>query len=78
MAQAALRLDKRFADVKFLKENLWGDILRCAAMRLRLVADIQKLLEHPALLSSVSKAVAVNDISSYFPQATAKIDVLRT
>ncbi len=26
MAQAALRLDKSWADVAFLKENLWGDV----------------------------------------------------
>ncbi|MDF5717653.1 MAG: trypsin-like peptidase domain-containing protein [Rhizonema sp. NSF051] len=40
MAQVALRLDKSWADVAFLKENLWGD---------RLVADAQKLLSHPSL-----------------------------
>ena len=40
MAQAALRLDKRYADVAFLKENLWGD---------RLIADAQKLLSHPSV-----------------------------
>ncbi len=40
MAQAALRLDKRFANVAFLKDNLWG---------FRLVADAQKLLSHPSI-----------------------------
>ena len=40
MAQAALRLDKRYGDVAFLKQNLWGD---------RLIADAQKLLSHPSI-----------------------------
>ncbi len=40
MALAALRLDKRYADVEYLKENLWGD---------RLIADAQKLLSHPSV-----------------------------
>src|SRR5579883_1151420 len=40
MAQTALHLDKRFANVAFLKQNLWGD---------RLIADAQKLLSHPKL-----------------------------
>jgi|GEM_PF-5031880 len=38
MAQAILRLDKRWVDLNFLKQNLWGD---------RVVADAQKLLSHP-------------------------------
>lgn len=40
MAEAALRLDKSWADVKFLKENLWGA---------RLVADAEKLLSNPRM-----------------------------
>jgi hypothetical protein len=40
MAQTALSLDKRLADVDYLKQNLWGD---------RLIADAQKLLSHPKL-----------------------------
>ncbi len=37
MGEAALRIDKRFADVAFLKENLWGD---------RLLADTKKFLQY--------------------------------
>ena len=40
MAQAALRVNKTWADVAVLKQNLWGT---------RLVADAQKLLSHPSV-----------------------------
>ncbi len=40
MAQTALSVDKRHADIKFLKENLWGD---------KLIADTEKLLSHPKI-----------------------------
>jgi tetratricopeptide (TPR) repeat protein len=40
MAQAALRLDKAWADVEVLKQNLWGT---------RLVAEAQKLFSHPTI-----------------------------
>ena len=40
MAQTALSVDKRHADIKFLKENLWGD---------QLIADTKKLLSHPKI-----------------------------
>jgi tetratricopeptide (TPR) repeat protein len=40
LAQAALRLDKRFADLEFLKKNIWGD---------RILADVQKLLQNPQI-----------------------------
>ncbi|MEH2324261.1 MAG: tetratricopeptide repeat protein [Nostoc sp.] len=40
MAQSALRLDKSFANVNVLKENLWGT---------HLVAEAQKLLSHPTI-----------------------------
>lgn len=40
MAQAALRLDKRWGDIKFIKQQLWGD---------RLTADTQKLLANPKI-----------------------------
>ena len=49
MAKTALSMDKRYADVEFLKENLWGD---------RLIADTEKLLSHPqiqALLAQLTK-----------------------
>ena len=35
LAETALKLDKNFADVNFLKKNLWGD---------KIIADTQKLL----------------------------------
>ncbi|MFM2061809.1 MAG: hypothetical protein RLZZ507_1479 [Cyanobacteriota bacterium] len=40
MAETAVRLDKNFANVEFLKQNLWGE---------RLVADAQKLISHPRI-----------------------------
>ncbi|MBD2680926.1 MULTISPECIES: hypothetical protein [Nostoc] len=40
LAETALRLDKKFADIKFLKENLWGE---------NLIADAQKLLSSPQI-----------------------------
>ncbi|PMB26647.1 cytochrome c biogenesis factor, partial [Fischerella thermalis CCMEE 5319] len=40
MAQAALRLDKRWGDIKFIKQQLWGD---------KLIADTQKLLANPKI-----------------------------
>jgi len=44
MAEAALRIDKRYADVKFLKENLWGDRLIAAAKNLLATPRIQATL----------------------------------
>ncbi|MBP5974644.1 tetratricopeptide repeat protein [Brasilonema sp. CT11] len=46
MAQAALRLDKRYADVKFLKQQFWGD---------KLIADAKKLLENPKIKEIISR-----------------------
>ena len=40
MAQEALRIDKQYANVEFLQENLWGD---------KLIADTEKLLSHPKI-----------------------------
>ena len=40
IAEAALNLDKRFADPEYLKENLWGD---------KIISDAEKLLSHPQL-----------------------------
>jgi tetratricopeptide (TPR) repeat protein len=40
LAQEVLRSERRYADVKFLKDNLWGD---------RLVADTQKLLQETSI-----------------------------
>ena len=40
MAEAALNIDKQYAEVEYLKENLWGD---------KLIADTEKLLAHPKI-----------------------------
>lgn len=50
MAEAALRLDNSFADLEFLKKNLWGDRLR---------ADAQKLLETPRIRAIPSRTSGV-------------------
>jgi tetratricopeptide (TPR) repeat protein len=44
LGEAALRLDSRYADVKFLKENLWGE---------KLLADTQKLLAVPRMRATL-------------------------
>jgi tetratricopeptide (TPR) repeat protein len=45
-AEAALKLDSRYADVKFLQENLWGE---------RLIADTQSLLATPQIKATLSR-----------------------
>ena len=40
LGETALRLDSRYADSDYLKENLWGD---------RLIKDTQKLLANPQI-----------------------------
>lgn len=44
LGEAALQLDGRYGDLKFLKENLWGD---------RLLEDTKKLLEVPQIRARV-------------------------
>jgi tetratricopeptide (TPR) repeat protein len=46
LGEAALRLDSRYADTKFLKENLWGS---------RLLLDTQKLLETPRIRATLTQ-----------------------
>ncbi len=46
LGEAALRLDSRYADVKFLKENLWGD---------RLLEDTRKLLDTPKIRATIAQ-----------------------
>ncbi|HIK06567.1 MAG TPA: tetratricopeptide repeat protein [Trichormus sp. M33_DOE_039] len=46
LAQTALQLDKNFADINFLKKNLWGE---------NLIADAQKLLSSPQIQSLLSQ-----------------------
>jgi hypothetical protein len=43
MGVSALRIDSRYADLDFLKENLWGD---------RLLTDTKKFLELPQIKSA--------------------------
>jgi hypothetical protein len=46
MAEKALQLDKQFADVEFLRKNLWSD---------KIIADTQKLLSNPRIQTFLSK-----------------------
>ncbi len=45
MGEAALRLDERYADLDFLKENLWGN---------RLLSDTKKFLELPSIQAALN------------------------
>jgi len=45
-AEAALKLDKNFGNLEHLKKNLWGD---------KLLADAEKLLNHPQIQSLLSQ-----------------------
>jgi tetratricopeptide (TPR) repeat protein len=47
LGEAAIRLDSRYADLAFLKENLWGD---------RLLSETKKFLETPRIQASISKS----------------------
>jgi tetratricopeptide (TPR) repeat protein len=44
LAQEVLRSDRRYGEIKFLKDNLWGD---------RLIADTQKLLQEDSVQSAL-------------------------
>jgi hypothetical protein len=46
MAEKVLQLDKKFADVEFLRKNLWSE---------RIIADTQKLLSNPRIRTLLSK-----------------------
>jgi tetratricopeptide (TPR) repeat protein len=46
MGQTALQLDARYADLEFLKENLWGD---------RLLNDTQKFLGTPQMQETIAQ-----------------------
>ncbi len=47
MGEAAIRLDNRYADLKFLKENLWGE---------RLLSDTKKFLENPKIQAAIAQS----------------------
>lgn len=46
IAETALRIDKRYAGIDFLKENLWGD---------RLIAEAKKLLATPRIQATLAQ-----------------------
>jgi tetratricopeptide (TPR) repeat protein len=46
MGEAALGIDSRYGDLKFLKENLWGD---------RLLSDTKKFLAIPRIQASITR-----------------------
>lgn len=46
MGETAIRIDDRYADLEFLKENLWGD---------RLLADAKKFLELPRIQATLQQ-----------------------
>ncbi len=46
LGDAAIRLDSRYADIKFLKENLWGE---------RLLSDTRTLLETPQIRATLAQ-----------------------
>ncbi len=46
MGEAALRIDQRYANLNFLKENLWGD---------RLLSDTKKFLELPRIQAALQQ-----------------------
>ncbi len=46
IAEKSLSLDPRYADLQFLRENLWGD---------RLLADTQKFLETPKMQATLAQ-----------------------
>lgn len=45
-AEAALKIDSRYADVKFLRENLWGE---------RLITDTQSVLATPRIKATIAR-----------------------
>ncbi|MBD2690742.1 tetratricopeptide repeat protein [Anabaena catenula] len=46
LAETALKLDKNFADVNFMKKNLWGD---------KIISDAQKMLSTPQMKTLLSQ-----------------------
>lgn len=47
LGETAIQLDSRYSDLKFLKENLWGN---------RLLADTKKFLETPRIRATIAQA----------------------
>ena len=59
LGEQAIKLDSRYADLKFLKENLWGD---------RLLKDAQSLLETPRLKATLAQVQSQQD--QFSPKST--------
>jgi hypothetical protein len=49
LGEAAIRIDSRYADLDFLKENLWGE---------RLLTETQKFLANPKIQASIGQSQA--------------------
>lgn len=47
LGEGAIKLDSRYGDLKFLKENLWGE---------RLLSDTKKFLETPRMKATIAQA----------------------
>lgn len=56
MGETAIKIDNRYSEIKFLRDNLWGD---------RLIADTQKFLELPRIRAAITAAkAAANEAQS--------------
>lgn len=59
MGEAALRIDSRYGDLDFLKQNLWGD---------RLLADTMKFLAHPRIQAALQASPPPSEPALLTPQ----------
>lgn len=57
--ESAVALDSRYTDLKFLKENLWGD---------RLLTDAKVFLETPRMKASIAQIQGQSPASSVLPE----------
>jgi tetratricopeptide (TPR) repeat protein len=59
MGEAALRIDGRYGDLDFLKQNLWGN---------RLLSDTKKFLELPRIQAALQQQESSSSPSQQLPQ----------
>lgn len=59
LGEAAIRIDSRYADLNFLKENLWGE---------RLLSDTKKLLETPRIQATIAQSQQTSTPVEIAPQ----------
>lgn len=59
MGEAALKIDSRYGDLEFLKENLWGD---------RLLADTRKFLDTPRIQAALQESQPEQQPVQVIPQ----------